>query len=193
VFLFLCHRLWLASCGSTGLCLCLCLWWFWLWAVVRLHIHSTVRCALLIKTQAIAVVCGAIVVHWDTGHRESMWTFCNEVQTPEFYVPAGLLRVTDLSSSMTTTHVERSIGARTRSRCAVDVAGDGSADAQEVRFQEGDLASLQTWPRLPLPAGSSKCSSRCGSRSRRRQGGGALAGGVLFELPTSQIRSSSRW
>jgi hypothetical protein len=67
----------------------------------------------------------------------------------EFYVPAGLLRVEDLSSSMKTTHIERSIGARTRSRCAVDVTGDGSADAQpscyyEVRreVQEGNLASL---------------------------------------------------
>ena len=33
-------------------------------------------------------------------------------------------------SSMKTTHMERSIGARTRSRCAVDVTGDGSADDQ---------------------------------------------------------------
>jgi hypothetical protein len=49
-----------------------------------------------------------------------MWTFCDDVQKREFYVPAGLLRVEDLSSSMKTIDniddIERSIGARTRSR-----------------------------------------------------------------------------
>ena len=39
-------------------------------------------------------------------------------------------------SSMKTTHMERSIGARTRSRCAVDVTGDGSADDQPSCYYE---------------------------------------------------------
>ena len=50
-----------------------------------------------------------------------MWTFCDDVQKREFHVPDGLLRVEDLSSSMKTIDnniddIERSIGARTRSR-----------------------------------------------------------------------------
>ena len=76
------------------------------------------------------------VVRLFPSSRESMWTFCDDVQKREFYVPAGLLRVEDLSSSMKTTHMERSIGARTRSRCAVDVTGDGSADDQPSCYYE---------------------------------------------------------
>ena len=45
-------------------------------------------------------------------------------------------QVISLLSSMKTTHIERSIGARTRSRCAVDVTGDGSADAQPSCYYE---------------------------------------------------------
>ena len=45
-------------------------------------------------------------------------------------------QVISLLSSMKTTHIERSIGARTRSRCAVDVTGDGSADDQPSCYYE---------------------------------------------------------
>jgi hypothetical protein len=47
-----------------------------------------------------------------------------------------LLRVGDLSNSMKTTQLTSGIGARTRSRCAVDVIGGGSAGQQASCYYE---------------------------------------------------------
>jgi hypothetical protein len=65
-----------------------------------------------------------------------MWTFCDDTQKREFHVPLDLLRVADLRSSTKTTQLTSGIGARTRSRCAVDVIGDGSADQQASCYYE---------------------------------------------------------
>ena len=76
------------------------------------------------------------VVRLFPSSRESMWTFCDDTQKREFHVPLDLLRVADLRSSIKTTQLTSGIGARTRSRCAVDVIGDGSADQQASCYYE---------------------------------------------------------
>jgi hypothetical protein len=83
-----------------------------------------------------------------------LWTFCDDTQKREFYVPFDLLRVGDLSNSMNTTQLTSGIGARTRSRCAVDVIGGGSAGqlllcirgGGQQGNKEGHLAPLQARP-----------------------------------------------
>ena len=47
-------------------------------------------------------------------------------------MPFDLLRVGDLSNSTNTTQLTSGIGARTRTRCAVDVIGGGSAGQQQA-------------------------------------------------------------
>jgi hypothetical protein len=62
------------------------------------------------------------VVRLFPSSRDSLWaTFCDDTQKRGFYVPFDLLRVGDPSNSMKTTQVTSGTGARTRSRCAVDV------------------------------------------------------------------------
>jgi len=76
------------------------------------------------------------VVRLFPSSRDSLWTFCDDTHKREFYVPVDLLRVGDLSNSIKTTQLTSGIGARTRSRCAVDVIGDGSAGQQASCYYE---------------------------------------------------------
>jgi hypothetical protein len=97
----------------------------------------------------------------------------------------------------------RSIDARTRSRCAVDVTGDGSADAQPSCYYEVrgtsrsrtsriSLCRLGLDGRYPPAAGSS-------GRRRRRRGHMPQARGARtrwrrssdFQLPTSNLGRSA--
>jgi hypothetical protein len=73
-------------------------------------------------------------------------------------VPFDLLRVGDLSNSMKTTQLTSGIGARTRSRFAVDVIGDGPAGQQASCYYEVVGKTRQERPsrtaagcRLPRP------------------------------------------
>jgi hypothetical protein len=51
-------------------------------------------------------------------------------------VPSDFLRVGDLSTNTKTTQLTSGIGARIRSRCAVDVIGGGSAGEQASCYYE---------------------------------------------------------
>ena len=51
-------------------------------------------------------------------------------------MPSDLLRVGDLRNYLKTTELTSGNGARTRSRCAVDVIGDGSAGQQASCYYE---------------------------------------------------------
>jgi hypothetical protein len=76
------------------------------------------------------------VVRLFPSSRGSQWTFCDDTQKRGPYVPSDLLRVGDLSNNMKTTQLTSGIGARTRSRCAVDVIGGGSAGEQASCYYE---------------------------------------------------------
>jgi hypothetical protein len=76
------------------------------------------------------------VVRLFPSSRDSLWTFCDDTQKRGFYVPFDLLRVGDLSNSIKTTQLTSGIGARSRSRCAVDVIGGGSAGQQASCYYE---------------------------------------------------------
>jgi hypothetical protein len=95
-----------------------------------------------------------------------MWTFCDDTQKREFHVPLDLFRVADLRSSIKTTQLMSGIGARTRSRCAVDVIGDGCADQQASCYYEAWWALRQGRPFL-IAAGSALTAAthlRCRAR-----------------------------